>query len=309
MESHVAKAGLHGVIAAAATPITNNLDPDRQRFVAHCRYLLDAGCDGLNICGTTGEATSFSASQRISLMDAAASALPLAQLMVGTGAASLADTLTLTRHAAERGFAGALIIPPFYYKDVAEDGMLRFFERIVQATADRPVDLYLYHFPALSGVPFTPTLVERLRQTFGRRIAGLKDSSGDLAYAAKIVAISPELRVFPSNEAVLLKARAGEFAGCISASANVNVRSCARAYRAGDSAALELAVKIRTLLSRKPLIASVKAALAHQKDDPAFDALMPPLTPLSADDKRQLIADVAPLLKLEGHAEREPLPA
>lgn len=287
---------LRGVIAAAATPITNDLQPDLPRFVAFCRHLLDSGCDGLNICGTTGEATSFSLAQRMAVMDAAAAALPVERLMVGTGAAALGDAVTLTKHAASLAFAGALIIPPFYYKGVDEDGMVRLFAAIVAATAARPVPLYLYNFPALSGVPYTQALVERLRREFGSVIAGLKDSSGDLEYARSIAAISPELRVFPSNEAVLLKARAGHFAGCISASANINSTFCGRAFHDGDQAALERATKIRALASRKPLIASVKAVLAHMLQDKAFDALMPPLTPLSDADRRQLISDVSPLL-------------
>lgn len=287
--------GLRGVIAAAATPIGEDFEPDRNRFVTLCRKLLEQGCDGLNICGTTGEATSFTVAQRMAVMEAAASALPLSRLMVGTGAASLGDAVALTSRAAELGFAGALVIPPFYYKGVSDEGMLRLFARLIAATADKPIDLYLYNFPALSGVAYTPALVERLVAEFGRRIAGLKDSSGDLDYAAKIASI-PGLRVFPSNEAVLLKARAGEFAGCISASANVNAEYCARAFRDGDEAALATATKIRALVSQRPLIASVKAVLAYRTRDPAFEALMPPLAPLSAEDKRQLIEDVAPLL-------------
>ena len=288
--------GLRGVIAAAATPITDDCEPDCVRFVALCRRLLDTGCDALNICGTTGEATSFTQEQRMALMSAAAAALPLDRLMVGTGAASLGDAVALTRHAAGLGFAGALIIPPFYYKGVDDEGIVRLFARLVAATAERPIPLYLYNFPALSGVTYSPSLVVRLLSEFGNRIAGLKDSSGDLDYSGKIVALSPELRVFPSNEAVLLKARAGEFAGCISASANVNSKFCARAFHAGDATALETATKIRALVSRKPLIASVKAVLAHMLKDAAFEALLPPLTPLSEADKRQLIEEVAPLL-------------
>jgi 4-hydroxy-tetrahydrodipicolinate synthase len=232
----------------------------------------------------------------MALMSAAAAALPLERLMVGTGAASIGDAVALTRHAAGLGFAGALVIPPFYYKGVEEEGILRLFARLVAATAGQPIALYLYNFPALSGIAYTPGLVERLRAEFGDRIAGLKDSSGDLDYAAKIVALAPELRVFPSNEAVLLQARAGKFAGCISASANVNSEFCARAFHAGDAEALQTAVKIRALVSRKPLIASVKAVLAQMLGDTAFEALLPPLTPLSETEKRQLLADVAPLL-------------
>jgi 4-hydroxy-tetrahydrodipicolinate synthase len=296
IEHGVASVSLSGVIAAAATPITNDFQPDTDRFVALCRTLLDQGCDGLNICGTTGEATSFTVAQRIAIMRAAAAALPLSRLMVGTGAAALADAVALTKEAAALGFAGALIIPPFYYKTVEDDGVVRLFERLVVATAEKPIDLYLYNFPALSGVPYSPALVSRLCSEFGSRIAGLKDSSGDLDYAKGIATALPKLRVFPSNEAVLLRARAGEFAGCISASANVNPEYCARAYRAGDEAALATAANIRALVSQTSLIASVKAVLAFRRNDPAFEAMMPPLAPLSDNDKRQLLEDVAPLL-------------
>jgi 4-hydroxy-tetrahydrodipicolinate synthase len=284
---------LKGVIAAAATPIRADLEPDLDRFVALCRWLLDEGCDGLNICGTTGEATSFSAAQRMAIMSAAAErGVPLDRLMVGTGAAAVADAVALTRHAASLGFAGALLLPPFYYKGVSDDGIVAYFERIVAATRDKPVPLYLYNFPALSGVEYTPSLVRRLRETFGDRLRGLKDSSGNMDYARAVAAISPELDVFPSTEAVLLEARAGAFAGCISASANVNSALCGRAFRDGDKAALDTAVKIRGLVSRQPLIPSIKAVLADLRGDAAFEALMPPLAPLPQPEKEQLLRDV-----------------
>jgi 4-hydroxy-tetrahydrodipicolinate synthase len=292
----MAMSELRGVIAAAATPITQNFEPDLPRFVALCRKLLDGGCDGLNICGTTGEATSLTVAQRIAVMNAAAAELPLDRLMVGTGAASLGDAVALTSHAAERGFAAALVIPPFYYKQVPDEGIVRLFARLVTTTAKKPIPLYLYNFPALSGVTYTTDLVRRLLSEFGARIAGLKDSSGDLDYAKNIVALSPALRVFPSNEAVLLKARAGEFAGCISASANVNSEFCGRAFHGGDADALETATKIRALVSRKALIPSVKSVLAFKLKDAAFEAVLPPLVSLSDVDKRELVAEVAPLL-------------
>ena len=288
--------GLSGVIAAAATPLTADLQPDLDRFVALCGWLLENGCDGLNICGTTGEATSFTRDQRMAIMSAAAASLPRDRLMVGTGAASVGDALALTEHAAALGFAGALLLPPFYYKGIEDEGILRYFERIAEATASQSIDLFLYNFPALSGVLYSPGLVRRLRQAFGGRIAGLKDSSGDLAYAAEVAAISPELRVFPSNEAVLLRARAGEFAGCISASANVNAPFCARAFHNGDDEALEIATAIRALVSRTKLIASIKAALASIRRDPAYEAVLPPLTELAEAERGALLRDLDPLL-------------
>ena len=115
--------------------------------MALCRRLLDNGCDGLNICGTTGEATSFTVAQRMAIMDAAAADLPLERLMVGTGAASIGDAIALTKQAAALGFAGALLLPPFYYKGVDDDGIARLFARH-RAAATARIDLYLYNFPA-----------------------------------------------------------------------------------------------------------------------------------------------------------------
>src|SRR5687768_7866946 len=287
----VRKAQLSGVIAAAATPIDRDGEPDVGRFVQLCRWLLANGCDGLNICGTTGEATSFAVRQRKAIMSAAAEALPLERLMVGTGAAALADAVRLTRHAADLGFAGALLLPPFYYKGVNDEGIVRFLDSIVAATSRTPIDLYLYNFPALSGIAYSPPLVRRLMENFGSRIRGLKDSSGNLDYAAEIAALSRHLSVFPSNEAVLLEARAGVFAGCISATANVNSPWCARAFHRGETAAQATASLIRAALSPKPLIAGVKAVLADVLGDPAFEALLPPLTPLSAADRAELLRD------------------
>lgn len=285
---------MRGVIAAAATPVTAALEPDLEHFLNLCTWLLENGCDGLNICGTTGEATSFSVQQRRTVMTAA-STLPLSRLMVGTGAAALGDAVALTRHAAELGFAGALVLPPFYYKGVADDGVVAYVGKLVEATSDRPIDIYLYNFPALSGVAYSVELVTRLRSEFGTRIAGLKDSSGDLTYASAIAAISPDMRVFPSNEAVLLRARAGDFAGCISASANVNAPWCRQAFHDGNRQALDRATEIRALVSRQPLIPSIKASLAARHGS-AFRRLMPPLTPLSEEQEQALLQDLRPLL-------------
>src|SRR5712671_5637658 len=142
---------LTGVIAAVATAVDETGAPDAARSTRLARFLLDTGCDGLNVLGTTGEATSFSLEQRKTVMSAYKSAgLPLDRLMVGTGAAATADAVALTRHAAELGFAGALILPPFYYKGVPDDGLVDDTGAIVKATAGQPIPIYLYHFPAQS---------------------------------------------------------------------------------------------------------------------------------------------------------------
>src|SRR6266704_2352378 len=246
------EARLSGVIAAIATAVDANGEPDCARSTALAKFLLDHGCDGLNVLGTTGEATSFSIEQRRKLMNAyAETGLPMARLMVGTGAAAVRDAVELTRHAAELGFAAALVLPPFYYKGVADDGLMAYVEAIVAATEHRPIPVYLYHFPALSGVPWHVGLLARIVSGFGDRIAGLKDSSGDLGFSRAAAAVAPGFAVFPSNEA---------------------------------------AVNIRKLFDGKPHIAGVKALLAHVHDDPAWARVMPPLTACSAADRAVAVA-------------------
>jgi 4-hydroxy-tetrahydrodipicolinate synthase len=280
---------LSGVIAAISTPVQEDGAPDTARATKLARYLLDNGCDGLNVLGTTGEATSFSLDERKAVMDAyKANGLPLERLMVGTGAAAVSDAIALTRHASDLGFGGALVLPPFYYKGVPDDGLAAYIDTLVKATAAKPIPLYLYHYPAMSGLPWHVTLIKRLLESHPARIVGLKDSSGDMAYARSAAAISPDFAVFPSNEAALIEARGGAFAGCISATANLNADLCARAWRDGDTAALEAAVAIRKLFEGKPLVSGVKALLSHIHGDPALARMKPPLAAFSAADRAQV---------------------
>ena len=163
--------------------------------------------------------------------------------------------------------------------------------RLVAATAERPIPLYLYHYPQLSGLPWHPGLIRRLRAAHRGRVVGLKDSSGDMAYAREVAAIDPDFKVFPSTEAILLEARGGLFAGCISATADLNAADlCARAFHGGDAAALAAAVAIRKLFDGRPLVAGVKALLAHIHDDLAWSAVMPPLATFGAADCAHVVA-------------------
>jgi 4-hydroxy-tetrahydrodipicolinate synthase len=291
---------LAGVIAAVATAIDEQGGPDCQRSIALARSLLAQGCNGLNVLGTTGEATSFSVDQRRRLMTAYREAgLPMAQLMVGTGAAAVADAVSLTQYAAELGYAGALVLPPFYYKDVSDDGLLAYLETILAATSRSGIAIYLYHFPVLAGCGWNLRLLSRVRAQFGDRVAGLKDSSGDLGFARAAVEQNPGLAVFPSNEATLEQQQDG-FAGCISASVNLNADLCGRWFRQADRGALTAAVAIRRLFDGKPLIAGIKAVLAHLNNDAAWAAAKPPLRPLPADVAAHTVAAYETIRRQQG---------
>jgi 4-hydroxy-tetrahydrodipicolinate synthase len=286
-------AKLQGVIAAATTPVGADLAIDIERLVDHCRFLLaEGGCDGINLLGTTGEATSFSAEARMAAMRAVAkSSLPLDRFMVGTGAAALEDAVRLTAEAKALGFAGALLLPPFYYKGIDAEGLVAYVEAVIARVGASDLPLYLYHFPQNSGVPYTIEIVTRLRERNPKVVLGLKDSSGDLDYSAALASRLPSFAVFPSAEGALGRAKELGFAGCISATANVTGPFAQRAW--SDSGAdanegLAQAVAIRAAIAQFPLVASVKATVALLKSEPAWRRVMPPLSALSEEQLRGL---------------------
>lgn len=301
-------APLDGVVVATATPLNGDLTIDGGRLVAHCRRLLEQGC-GINLLGTTGEATSFARDQRLHAMNAVALAgLPLERIMVGTGAAALDDAVALTAAARDLGFAGALLLPPFYYKGIDPDSLVAYVETLMARVGRAGLRLYLYNFPQLSGVPYAAEAAMRLRRDNPEQVLGLKDSSGDLDYAAALARALPGFAVFPGAEGAL--ARAGEFgfAGCISATANVTGGLAARGWRSRGTAegakAIRQAVALRDALARFPLVAAVKWALADLAADAGWNRLMPPLRPLRADEVAALRAGLAGTAY--GELERQP---
>jgi len=282
-------AKLQGVIAAAATPLGPDLSIDHGRLVEHCRILLaEGGCDGINLLGTTGEATSFSAEARVGAMRAIArSGLPLDRFMVGTGVPALDETVRLTRAACELGFAGALVLPPFYYPDVRDDGLVAYIDALVARVDHSRLAVYLYHIPQNTKVPWPLEVVARLRERHGATLAGLKDSAGDLAYSRSIVAALPGFDVFPSSEATLGNATADGFAGCISATVNVTAGESQAAWSgqgsASGAAAAKKAAELRAIVAGHPLVAAVKSLLAARYRDDAWRRLALPLVALDSD--------------------------
>jgi 4-hydroxy-tetrahydrodipicolinate synthase len=284
----------HGVLAAVPTPVTAGGDPDTQRFLAHARWCMANGCDGLNVLGTTGEANSFSKDQRLAVMEAAANGLGARRLMVGTGTPDAATAIELTRAARDMGYAGALILPPYYYKGVSDDGLFDWFGSVIEAT--QGIRIYLYNFPQMTGVPLSPALLRRLANAYPDRVAGAKDSSGDLAYAADIASIDG-FDVFPSDESALAAALQKGFAGCISATVNVTAPLAARLWRnQTDGALLEQVRERRQSIAAHPLIPAVKHLVSRLHGDAAFQRVLPPHRPLG-EDRIQLLERI--LLKWE----------
>ena len=269
---------LAGVWSAVLTPVDERFEPDAPRAIAYYRDLLHDGIDGINLLGTTGEAMSFSAAQRLRLMEAVAGAarIPRERMMCGTGADALADAIELTRAASELGFAAALVMPPHFFRDASDDGILRFYDALIAGTATLRLPIVLYNFPRMSGITFHPDLVDRLIAALPGAIGGIKDSSNDEALQREILTRHPGLRVFPGSEANLLDAKRYGAAGCISASVCLWPKLARDAYEHEDEAAAQRLRSKRDALTGAPLIALVRARVAQQRGDDAWMRSMPP---------------------------------
>src|SRR6266536_5955161 len=221
-----------GVLAPAVTPLTADLAPGRERFIKHCQWLLSQDC-GLAPFGTTSEANSMSTDERISLLDAlVAAGIDPSRMMPGTGCCSIVETVALTAHAVKHGCAGVLMLPPFYYKDVSDEGLYRYFSEVVQRVGDARLRIYLYHIPPVAIVGITLRLVERLLKSYPNAIAGMKDSSGDWNNTKTFLdAFARDgFDVFVGSESFLLANMRNGGAGTISATANVNPRAIHELY-------------------------------------------------------------------------------
>lgn len=293
----------HGVFAAVLTPQAADGGADMARMVAHCRWLLANGCDGLSVLGTTGEANSFTVGERIELVDClVAAGIPPETMMPGTGCCAIADTVRLTRAALAAGVTRCLVLPPFYYKNVSDDGLFAAFSEVVQRVGDARLRVYLYHFPQMSGVPLGAALIERLCKAYPGVMAGMKDSSGDVDNMISNAQAFPDFAVLAgSDEALLPLLRAGG-AGCITAVANVAAFIAAEvtaAFRTGDDAAAEAAqarlTRVRQTISGYPLSAALKDLMARHTGDGGWRRIRPPLVPLSHEDADALAAALAGL--------------
>ena len=272
----IAAKTLTGVWSAVLTPIDEHFEPDAPRAVAYYRDLLNNGIDGINLLGTTGEAMSLCVAQRMRLMEAVAESVPHERTMCGTGAASLQDAVSLTRAANELGFAAALVMPPFFFRETTDDGVLRWFDALIAAAAPLRAPILLYNFPRMTGVTFRPELVDRMIAAFPGVIAGMKDSSNDDELQRAILARHPELRIFPGSEERLLEAKRYGAAGCISGSVALWSQLAHEAYANDDADAAARVREQRAGLTGAPLIALVRERVAQQRGDNAWLRSMPP---------------------------------
>jgi 4-hydroxy-tetrahydrodipicolinate synthase len=285
---------LQGVFSPVLTPFNPDFTPAPERYVRHCRWLIDQGV-GLAVFGTNSEAASLSLKEKSELLDTLlAAGLPAERMMPGTGMCALPETIELTRHAVRSGCAGVLMLPPFYYKGVSEEGLYRAFASVIDAVADERLRVYLYHIPPVSQVPITAGLVARLLKAYPGTIAGMKDSSGDWKNTAAMLAeFQPQgFDVFAGSESFLLATLRGGGAGCITATGNVNpgpIVALHKHWRENDADARQAGLDAtRGVFQQFPMIPAMKAAIAWKSGNDAWCAVRPPLVELDREQRRAL---------------------
>jgi len=289
---------LHGVLSPVLTPFNAKLDPDPKRFLAHCNKLLNAGV-GLAIFGTNSEANSLSVREKLDLLDfLLENGVPAERMMPGTGCCALSDSVELTRAAVARKCGGVLMLPPFYYKEVSVDGLFKSYSEIIQRVGDANLRLYLYHIPPVAVVSISAELIERLIKAYPDTISGIKDSTGDWAHTEMLLKNfqSDKFDVFCGTEVLLLNNLRGGGAGCITATANTNATAIMDLYSTWQSPEADMKqadiTATRKIFAQLPMIASMKAVIARELNDPEWAMPRPPLMPCAPKKVDSVLAEL-----------------
>lgn len=291
---------IEGVWAPVLTPLTDQLNIDHTLLVDHCQQLLSDGCDGIVLFGSTGEAPSFSISERAAALEALLDGgIAPDQIVAGTGCPAFPDTAELTAHATEAGVRGVLVIPPYFFKGVPDAGVARGYTALCEAIGS-DLRLYLYHFPGLSMVPITAAIVAAIRQDFAANLIGLKDSSGQITSLHAFTGIEG-LAVLPGTERLMLEGARHGATGVITATANIAAPIIASVWtdrgKAGADDSGMLAV--RTIIEDEGSIPTMKAWLAKTSGHGGWNRVRPPLATLPEERATQLTQSLAELLSVK----------
>ena len=295
---------IKGVFAAVATPLCSNNTVDTGRLIAQCRRLLDHGCHGLALLGSTGEATSFSQSERKDILETVlAAGIEPATILLGTGLPAIGDTIDLTRHALDRNVTNFLVLPPFYYKNLSDEGLVGSYRRLIEMVADPRMRLLLYHIPQFSGIPITHGAIAQLRKPYPDIVVGLKDSSGTLNSGLDFITNHPGFAVLAGADPLMLPLLRAGGAGAITGLANIasaNLRLIfdhwdENAFAERVQAAQKYLEGLRAISTAYPPMAAIKAITAAILDDRVWRQMRPPLSALTDADYQMIDAQLEAL--------------
>jgi len=289
---------IKGILSPVLTPFQRDYRPDAERFISHCRWLL-ANDVSLAVFGTNSEANSLSGHERGDLLERLVDAgIDPRRLMPGTGCCSLTETAHLTSQAVKLGCSGVLMLPPFYYKGVTDEGLYRSFAETIERVGDKRLRIYLYHIPPVAQVGISLGLIERLLKSYPETIAGMKDSSGDWNNTQAVLDQFSKsgFDVFVGSETFLLANMRNGGKGAISATANVNPAKIAALYRewtSSDADAMQGRLDaVRKIFGKYPMIAAMKRAVAHWRNDEEWSRVRPPLVEIASRESKTLIDEL-----------------
>lgn len=279
---------IFGLSAALVTPYTASGDVDLTRLGKHAASLLTRGCDGVTLCGTTGEGFGLTLDERKAMYDAVAKAVPAdTRIHVGIMAPAIGDAVTQSLAALDAGAAGLLMAPPFFLKGMDDDGLFNWFNAVFQRIGAKLRGVIMYHIPGQTAVALSPELIARLRKTWPGVITGIKDSSGDWATAERFLATHGDISVLVGDERLLPRAMAKGAEGSICGVANVAPELLAPVIHSGDDG--RVLTELTNLVVSNPIIPAVKALAGHLAGDTGFEAVRPPLSELSAEQNSKLL--------------------
>ncbi|MBU3620506.1 dihydrodipicolinate synthase family protein [Polynucleobacter sp. CS-Odin-A6] len=289
---------LPAVLSPVLTPFREDGSPDAQKLLKQCQWLEASGV-GQAIYGTNSEANSMSNSQKMATLSTLIEGgLNPAHMMPGTGTTSIHGTVQMTKHALQYKCAGVLMLPPFYYKDVTDDGLFAFFSEVIQKVGDAGLQIYIYNIPPVTKINLSLSLLERLHKEYSKTVVGIKDSSGDWAYTESVIKLlAPSgFRVYAGSEVFLMRTLRAGGVGCISATANVNPRAIAELaahWRESDADQRQATLdQVRSVFAQYQMIAGMKTAVAHYSKDAEWLRVLPPLMQLSADQQAKLLGEL-----------------
>ena len=297
---------IHGTYCAALTPLREDYSIDKELFLDHCNNLLSQNLDGLAIFGTTGEANSYSIDEKIELIEyLLENNIKAEKIIPGTGLCSIKDTVKFTKSVANLKVRAVLVLPPFYYKNIQNDGVVEYYKRVCEEVEENNFHFILYNIPQTTGVTINFDIIEKLITKFPNNIVGMKDSSGDLDSMLKTIKYFNEFSVFSGSDSLALKACKRGGAGAITAASNISgkllvyiINNYKKEYQIPNFQEFQyLQEQIRTtLLSHEP-ISTLKAFLSIKNNNSKWNRVNTPLTTIQNPSNNKTIISLIELIK------------
>ena len=297
---------ISGVFSAALTPIKQDLSINQDLYLRHCQYLMRQGHDGIAIFGTTGEANSFSIQEKKNNLEYLLSNRIDPKILIpGTGSSSLKDAIDMTKHAVDHKVRAVLLLPPFYYKNVSEEGIVNYYRYIIEGVGKNDMHYILYHIPQNSYVPISFKIIEILLKLYPNNVIGLKDSAGDTDRMLKIIKYFNNFAVFCGHDSLALNVCKRGGAGAITAGTNVCgkllsfiIKNYKKENEIRNFAEMQkLLQQIRQVITSHEPISLMKSYFSIVDNIPEWNNVLPPLKRLDNPKNHKLILILKELIK------------